>query len=99
MPPSPCLGCGQLTNGSRCRNCQRPNSRQRGYDHHWEHTRAAFLAACPTCERCADKATEAHHIDGLGPRGPRGFDWENLEALCKPCHSRHTATQHARHRL
>jgi 5-methylcytosine-specific restriction protein A len=33
------------------------------------------------------------HIDGLGPNGPRGHDFDNLQALCQPCHGTKTALQ------
>lgn len=94
----PVPGCPVLTSGgpceahrlarSRARDAARPTRIERGYDHRWRRVSARFLATFPTCERCGATATEAHHRDGLGPRGPMGFEWSNLEALCKPCHSR-----------
>ncbi|OII64601.1 HNH endonuclease [Streptomyces sp. CC53] len=38
-----------------------------------------------------DRATEVHHIDGLGPLGPRGFDPDNWQAMSKSHHARETA--------
>jgi 5-methylcytosine-specific restriction protein A len=87
-------GCPELTPCTRHpKRDKRPTARQRGYDTRWERTRARFLAKHPDCERCGQPSTEAHHRDGLGPDGPLGHADRNLEALCKPCHSQHTASQ------
>lgn len=55
----------------------------------WRLTRRAVLDRHPICQRCkADLATDVHHRTDLRNGGdPYGFD--NLEALCRPCHSRH----------
>lgn len=99
MALKPCIGCGRLIDrGSRCRGCERPTARERGYDSRWERTREQFLRANPTCEVCNAPATDVHHIDGAGPRGPMGHSWENLMALCHADHSRITATNQARDR-
>jgi 5-methylcytosine-specific restriction protein A len=76
---------------------QRPSSTERGFDRKWENTRAAYLAAHPTCEcddpDCNELAVDVHHRDGRGPSGPRGHDWANLQALSKSHHSRVTARE------
>ncbi|MFI6373577.1 HNH endonuclease [Streptomyces sp. NPDC050546] len=68
----------------------------------WSHLSRAFLRAHQTCEsaECAaipaplrPAATETDHIDGLGLQGPRWDDPANWQALCKPCHSRKTASE------
>lgn len=78
----------------------RPNSTARGYDARWTRTRAAYLAAHPTCEcdQCLElplharpRAADVHHRDGLGPLGPRGHDWTNLQALTHEHHSQQTS--------
>lgn len=42
-----------------------------------------------SCERCGNPATDRHHKDGN--------TWnnavENIEVLCRPCHTRHHATR------
>lgn len=92
-------GCPELTDQTYCtthardRDARRPGRHARGYDARWRHTRRRYLATHPHCEepRCAARATEVHHRDGLGPSGPRGHDADNLEALCKRHHSQRTA--------
>lgn len=94
-----CTKCGRLTEGNRCPEHKpkdhRPGARRRGYDNRWERTRHAFLRANPNCHEdgCLERATDVHHLDGLGPKGPRGHDWMNLEALCHAHHSQRTAAE------
>ena len=73
------------------------------YTPRWQIVSREYRKAHPLCE-CDDCAalpenerppsTEVHHRDGLGPSGPRGFDWDNLQAMAKPCHSRQTVREH-----
>jgi len=104
----PTPGCPTLTRTGRCDDCQRTARQRRrtgtraGYNARWQRTRNAYLRANQMCE-CDEhrnlpwiirpRATEVHHRDGLGPLGPRGFDWSNLQALTKTCHSRLTARE------
>jgi 5-methylcytosine-specific restriction protein A len=101
--PSPCTtpGCGRLAPPGRgqCPECRARALRQRApvvatYNEQWSELSRRFLAEHPECQRvgCTARATETHHIDGLGPSGPRGFDWSNLMALCKRHHSQITAS-------
>lgn len=103
-PPSICTapGCGTLVYGSgRCPDCltqarresqaRRPEGHARAYNARWSAFSKVYLKRHPTCAECAQRATEVDHLDGLGPDGPRGYDWDNCQALCKPCHSRKTA--------
>lgn len=70
---------------------QRGTSTARGYDKEWRKIRAAYLVAHPICEVCGKAlATEVHHKNPLPPRGTGTHDWLNLQARCKPCHSRRT---------
>ncbi len=62
----------------------------RGYGAPWRRLRARFLIANPFCF-CGAKANEVDHIK---PRREGGSDSpDNLQALCKPCHSRKTAKE------
>lgn len=104
----PTPGCPTLTTSGRCQPCtrearsRRPSSAAKGYGSRWYRTRRAYLQANEFCE-CDEhsklpwilrpRATEVHHRDGLGPNGPRGFDWSNLQALTKSCHSKITAAE------
>jgi 5-methylcytosine-specific restriction protein A len=104
----PCAnrGCPTLTTATRCQrhtkekrrreDKRRPNSKARGYNAKWERTRTRYLRNHPICEDtegCITKATDVHHLDGLGPLGPKGHDHTNLQALCHSHHSRVTALE------
>ena len=71
-----------------------PESRKR-YGYQWKKIRARFLNQHPLCEMCRRQgrytaATEVHHIKPLAEGGTNDFN--NLMALCKPCHSSITIT-------
>lgn len=67
----------------------------------WRRLRLIYLRANPLCVDCKAhnelvSATEVHHIIDV-VRGGSDSE-ENLEALCKSCHSRKTATnKHRKH--
>jgi len=67
----------------------RPSSSAQGYDYRWRVRSRRYLAANPVCATTACGAASEHtdHIDG------DRTNWElwNLQALCRPCHSRKTA--------
>jgi 5-methylcytosine-specific restriction enzyme A len=64
----------------------------RGYEApRWRRLRREVLRDQPTC-RCGRPARDVHHLDGQGLNGPLAYDRINLEALCRPCHSRITAS-------
>ena len=111
-PKKPCRypGCCALTDFSYCSEHQKLMDRQynrygrtkeqkRRYNGAWPKIRSRFLNAHPLCEICmkegrATPAAEVHHIIPLAEGGTH--DPENLMALCKPCHSRITATEGGR---
>lgn len=70
---------------------RRPSSGDRGYDADWRAVRKQFLARHPTCQ-CGRPATEADHVLAVRDRPDLRLSWSNLRALCRPCHSRRTAT-------
>lgn len=58
----------------------------------WLRLRAAFLAEHPLCADCerAGRVTAAEHVHHLKERKDHpelALDWDNLEALCQPCHN------------
>lgn len=60
----------------------------------WRHIRAVVLSMEPVCRLCWDEgrttpANEVDHIDG----DPGNNAMENLQALCKPCHSAKTISE------
>lgn len=68
------------------------------YDHKWRKARDAFLCKNPLCAHCQEDslvvpATEVDHK--IPHRGDMTLFWDktNWQGLCKPCHSRKTATE------
>ena len=54
----------------------------------WKRTRAAVLAADPTCRRCGRLAEHVHHIIPLARCTPaQKLDPSNLLPTCQPCHN------------
>lgn len=68
----------------------RPSAGARGYDATWRALRADVLRRHPRCA-CGSKATEVDHLVAIRDGGAR-LDPKNLRTMCKPCHSRRTAT-------
>lgn len=66
--------------------------------HHpdWKRISKAFLRAHPLCQMCLKKGiiTKSRHVDHInGYKGTKEFfDWNNLQALCIPCHNQKTHT-------
>lgn len=98
--PHVCM-CGNIVaHGSRCPchqvrdrerkarfDATRPSARERGYDTKWDRERQAFLAAHPTCVRCAAPSRIVDHI--MPHKGDQKLFWRrsNWQALCVACHS------------
>ena len=95
MPPHRCASCSKLVVG-RC-GCQGTNTSatHRGYTSaRWRRVRLEQLRCQPFCTQCGDVACDVDHvIPHTGPDDPRFWDRTNLNSLCKPCHSRKTATR------
>lgn len=101
-------GCPGIVRGGVCSVCgprrgvldrgydqQRGSSAERGYDGRWQRLRGMYLRQHPVCVECAGQgrtvvATEVHHKIPKRAGGTDHFD--NLLALCKPCHSRITVS-------
>ncbi len=84
--------------GQRRYDARRGTAAQRGYGSRWRRLRRMFLRANPTCadpfgvHREAGEVVAATEVDHIVPKRQGGRDeWDNLQALCKPCHSRKTA--------
>lgn len=76
----------------------RPSAAQRGYDQKWAKVAQRYLATHPMCVHCAAegkmrKAVEVDHIVSLRQNHALKYDLDNLQALCKRCHSRKTAIE------
>ena len=105
-PKKPCAypGCPELiregrycpahkTEMGRQYNATRDSDFNKRYGRQWKKNRALYISKHPLCEACEKAgqlvpATEVHHIIPLDKGGSNAD--ENLQALCKPCHSRHT---------
>ena len=67
-------------------------------DPRWRELAKKFRAANPWCARCANpaegarpKQTPVEHVDHIRPAGrfpELRYEWDNLQSLCRPCHSR-----------
>lgn len=69
----------------------RPSASARGYDVKWRRIRAMYLRRHPECAECGRPAEEVDHITPLARGGTH--QWENLQALCKSCHSKKTISE------
>lgn len=65
------------------------------YDWRWQKFRAWYLSRHPVCKGCDRAANEVDHIQPLNSGGEK-YDLENLQPLCKPCHSRKTRAENGR---
>lgn len=79
---------------------QRGSSAQRGYGARWRRLRRMKLANDPLCADPfnvhADQVVIATEVDHITPKVQGGQDvMENLQSLCKSCHSRKTRLENA----
>lgn len=87
-------GCGEPPVGSYCRAHTRQRDRQHRsanrwvYDtKRWRVLRRRKLALSPVCESCRQVlATDVHHRLAI-QAGGEAWSLNNLESLCKSCHS------------
>ena len=82
-------------------DADRPSPSRRGYGRRWRKLRAMYLSHHPLCEDPfdlhGDMPPVATEVDHIIPKRSGGSDaWDNLQALCKPCHSRKTAVEDGR---
>jgi 5-methylcytosine-specific restriction protein A len=73
----------------------RNRSPGRAYDtRRWRRLRQAYLLQNPLCEceqRCGHPATVVDHRTPHNGDPELIYDWDNLQAMTKPCHDRKTA--------
>lgn len=67
----------------------------------WRSLRAAYVAEHPLCEPCRAEGrtvqvAHVHHKQDRADHPDLAMVWENLQSLCKPCHSRATLAERAR---
>jgi len=89
----PCLDCGRLASGSRCRICTTRRERTNPYvTPEWRQLSLAVVERDRACVNCGARfGLQAHHVI---PRAEGGPDTpENLEALCVSCHGRESGEE------
>ncbi len=77
-------------------NGDRPSSSRQGYGRRWEKVRRMHLRREPLCRACRaeDRLQPAVEVDHIVPLGKGGTGTtENLQSLCKSCHSKKTARE------
>lgn len=67
----------------------RGTAAQRGYGAVWRRLRLMVLHEEPLCRMCSAPSQEVDHIQPLSRGGTN--ERENLQGLCRSCHSRKTA--------
>jgi len=77
---------------------KRASAHARGYDGEWRKVAAAYLREHPVCVHCerTGRVVAAREVDHIKPhKGDMQLFWDesNWQALCKPCHSKKTATE------
>lgn len=91
-----CDKCGSLrSHTSQQYDKFRGTPTERGYDYRWTKLRLIVLQREPLCRECmknniVTQATEVDHIIAKRNGGKDSFD--NLQSLCKSCHSMKTAS-------
>lgn len=102
MPSRPPIhrppGAASKQERQRASDQRRGSSTARGYGYRWQRYRERFLKEHPLCIACEreGKIRLANEVDHIKPhRGNAGLFWDsrNHQSLCKPCHSRKTATE------
>lgn len=103
-------GCRLSTNGRYCIKHikkgpppklyakARLSSSKRGYDHHWNKERRAFLLRRPLCVKCLEHGSivRANTVDHIIPhKGDMTLFWDvsNWQSLCTLCHRKKTASE------
>lgn len=98
---TPCANprCPKTSRARYCDTCKPSHGRgtrqERGYGKEWQRLRKLVLSEQPICAEanCFAAATEVDHINRFTRGGPGHFDRDNLQGLCKPCHSRKTVRE------
>ncbi|WP_375372667.1 MULTISPECIES: HNH endonuclease [unclassified Mycolicibacterium] len=87
MPlPRPCLGCGELTQNSRCNNCKpkkvnKPSIRDTA---RWKRLSTRIRKDSPFCEQCSTTTDlTVDHIISLAEDPALAYEPLNLRVLCR----------------
>ena len=97
----PCIQCGDISQSTRCTECQRDyeavrgSGSSRGYGSAWTKLSKRARLAQPFCLWCGtteDLTTD--HIVALANGGKRtGLTLADVQILCRPCNSKKAATE------
>ena len=96
MAVTPCRACGRIHCTKHSQEPTRGTTAERGYGGRWQRMAKKYLTSVHhLCEDCHDRgelspANEVHHKVKHGGDEKLLYDWNNLRALCKPCHSKRT---------
>ena len=97
LPNKPCAypGCRALVRGaSRCEAHpyqRKPRQSDPFYSSgKWRGLRAVFLKRHPLCAVCGAQAEHVDHVLSRKQAPELELEWENLRALCRPCHTKKT---------
>jgi 5-methylcytosine-specific restriction protein A len=76
-------------------DAHRPSAARRAYGRKWQPIRAAVLRRdAYICQHCGQPAGKSAHVDHIVPKAEGGTDdQDNLETLCRGCHSRKTVRE------
>ncbi len=95
-----CATCAPKHSPRAVIEAKRPSASKRGYDRRWQKTRELFFRRKPFCADIygvhGERLVIATDLDHIVPhRGDmeKFRDPENLQGLCKECHSKKTATE------
>lgn len=94
--PKPCTapGCPRMqAREGRCEVHKRGSAASQGYGADWRKLRAQHLAAHPLCHVCGRLGVDVDHIVPHRGNDNLRLDFQNLQTLCRACHSRKTASQ------
>lgn len=104
-PPRPCCKCGKATRNrpSYCDSCKPlrvtpTREPTKDYDRHWRKLRRVALERDDyICQECHKPAGESAHVDHITPiaAGGERLDLDNLQTLCRSCHSVKTRRENA----
>ncbi len=89
-----CSLCGGIRQDCSCNHRRyesKKNTTERGYGWDWQKLSRRYRVENPMCQMCLEKgiitpAIEVHHRQKITTAPHLRLEWDNLMALCNPCH-------------